>query len=130
MPAVRSTAVSGRTIMLHAKRGTARGLNDALKVLKRLSTPQVPKASRRLVQSYDEQRATPTVTAAVASYNTPYAARQHQEVTWKHPPPQKAMFLSDPLKMVAGLGIPEAAIADRVHEALLARLGERHGPGR
>lgn len=32
------------------------------------------------------------------SFNTPYAARQHEEVTWEHPKGGKAKYLSDPLK--------------------------------
>jgi hypothetical protein len=52
----------------------------------------------------------------VVSFNTPYAARQHEEVTWDHPRAGKAKYLEDPLKeranryhRVLGLAIGKAA---------------------
>lgn len=32
------------------------------------------------------------------SYNTPYAARQHEELTWQHLPGKQAKYLEQPLK--------------------------------
>lgn len=32
------------------------------------------------------------------SFNTPYAARQHEETEWRHPLGGKAKYLEDPLK--------------------------------
>lgn len=46
--------------------------------------------------------ATATVTlfpgeiAATVSYDTPYAARQHEELTWRHQAGRKAKYLEDP----------------------------------
>lgn len=31
------------------------------------------------------------------SYDTPYARRQHEELTWKHLPGRKAKYLEDPM---------------------------------
>jgi len=41
---------------------------------------------------------TPTGVEIEVSANTVYAARQHEEVTWKHPKGGKSKYLADPLK--------------------------------
>lgn len=54
----------------------------------------------------------PEKLTVVVSANTVYAARQHEETTWKHPRGGKAKYLSDPLK----------ANADRYARALNAAV--------
>lgn len=51
-----------------------------------------------------EDVSTPTIIAREISFNTPYAARQHEELTWKHPMGGKAKYLEDPLKAHAREG--------------------------
>lgn len=46
----------------------------------------------------NEVKMTPEGVEIVVSANTVYAARQHEEVTWKHPKGGKAKYLADPLK--------------------------------
>ncbi|MFD5682198.1 hypothetical protein [Streptomyces bacillaris] len=48
--------------------------------------------SRSGTASVDEA----TLTSAV-SYDSPYAARQHEELTWQHAPGRRAKYLEQPL---------------------------------
>jgi hypothetical protein len=128
LPPGHKPPLTGAQLMLAVKRGAANGCNNSLKVFRRLSKPQVPKESGRLDESYAEERATVERTAATGSYNTAYAAAQHERTDWKHPV-GKAKFASDPVKTMAGLGIHQAAVADGVHDALERRL-PRRAPGR
>lgn len=50
------------------------------------------------------------------SFDTVYAARQHEEVTWRHPKGGKAKYLEDPLKAMAPRYL--AALAAAVRKAL------------
>jgi hypothetical protein len=38
---------------------------------------------------------------AIISFSTPYAARQHEELTWEHPGGGKARYLADNLIAMA-----------------------------
>lgn len=49
------------------------------------------------------------------TFSTVYAARQHEEVTWKHPKGGKAKYLEDPLKEMAARY--EAALAAAIRKA-------------
>lgn len=53
-----------------------------------------------------------TLLTAEVSFSTPYAARQHEEVTWKHPEGGKAKYLESNL----------LAMAPRYEEALRATV--------
>lgn len=68
-----------------------------------------------------EDVSTAGIIAREISFNTPYAARQHEEVTWKHPMGGKAKYLSDPLKAHARSG--ERLVAESIRTGL--RLGGR-----
>lgn len=50
------------------------------------------------------------------SFNTPYAARQHEELTWEHPRGGQAKYLEAPLK--SNMPTIEEHIAKRVKEAV------------
>lgn len=50
------------------------------------------------------------------SFDTVYAARQHEEVTWTHPKGGKAKYLEDPLKAMAPRYA--AAIAAAVRQSI------------
>jgi hypothetical protein len=63
----------------------------------------------------------PGIIAREISFNTPYAARQHEELTWKHPRGGKAKYLEDPLKAHAREG--EALVAATIRKGL--ELGGR-----
>lgn len=47
------------------------------------------------------------------SFSTPYAARQHEEVTWNHPKGGKAKYLEDPLKAMSQRYLAALAAAMR-----------------
>jgi hypothetical protein len=53
---------------------------------------------------------------AEISFDTPYAARQHEEVTYRHPKGGKAKYLEDPLKAMAPRYL--AALRKAVERAL------------
>lgn len=46
---------------------------------------------------------------AAVSYDTPYAARQHEELTWRHAPGRQAKYLEQPL-------VQERTVVGRVIE--------------
>lgn len=57
--------------------------------------------------------------AFIIGYNTPYAARQHEDMTFHHPKPgTKAKYLEDPAMRMAPM------IAQTIAEALRGELGE------
>lgn len=54
-------------------------------------------------------------TAAV-SYNTPYAARQHEEIGWQHPGGGEAKFLENAVNATAAR--VKSVIADEIRKAM------------
>src|SRR4051794_36519310 len=56
---------------------------------------------------------TPTRITGEVSFSTVYAARQHEEVTWKHEKGGKAKYLEDPLKAMAPRYLSALAAAMR-----------------
>lgn len=77
------------------------GLHLACEHLRGASQTQVP---------HDEGTLENTATVSIdetglrgaVSYNTVYAARQHEEITWRHQHGRKAKYLEDPLREEAG----------------------------
>ncbi|MFI9824413.1 hypothetical protein ACIHFC_28775 [Streptomyces sp. NPDC052013] len=53
---------------------------------------------------------------AMVSYDTPYAARQHEELDWRHAPGRQAKYLEQPLN--ACRGVVQALIAAELRRAL------------
>lgn len=80
---------------------SVRGLALAAEHLLQVSRTEVPideaTLERSGVASVDED----SLTAAV-SYDTPYAVRQHEELTWRHAGGRKAKYLEDPLNSEQG----------------------------
>ncbi|MFG3174938.1 hypothetical protein ACGFZC_07645 [[Kitasatospora] papulosa] len=56
-----------------------------------------------------------TLTSAI-SYDTPYAVRQHEEMTWRHAPGRQAKYLEQPL--VQSRAQVQAIIAAQLRRAL------------
>lgn len=79
-----------------ARRGAVDGLKLGAEHVLGESRKQVPHEEGTLersgVASVDEV----TMTAAV-SYDTPYAARQHEELTWQHDDGRNAKYLEKPM---------------------------------
>lgn len=75
---------------------SAEGLTLAAEHLLQVSRTEVPideaTLERSGVASVDEN----DLIAAV-SYDTPYAVRQHEEMTWRHAEGRKAKYLEDPM---------------------------------
>ncbi|MGW3191594.1 hypothetical protein ACWDBT_27515 [Streptomyces ardesiacus] len=53
---------------------------------------------------------------AMVSYDGPYAARQHEELTWRHAPGRQAKYLEGPLN--ASRSTVQALIAAQLRRAL------------
>lgn len=98
-----------------ARAGAARGLHLAAEHLLAASREIVPldegTLERSGVASVDE----PSLTAAV-SYDGSYAARQHEELTWRHLPGREAKYLEKPARTEAGTMLD--LIAAQVRRAL------------
>ncbi|MCA1195131.1 hypothetical protein [Saccharopolyspora sp. 6V] len=86
----------GERVTGRARTGAARGLRLAAEHVLGASRQRAPLEEGTLersgVASVDEIG----LTAAV-SYDTPYAARQHEELTWRHDPGRTAKYLEHPM---------------------------------
>lgn len=75
---------------------STRGLEVAAEHLLQVSRTEVPIEEGTLERSgtatVDEQKK-----AAAVSYDTPYAARQHEDLTLRHDDGRKAKYLEDPM---------------------------------
>lgn len=71
-----------------------RGLDAGLEYLRAESMKQVPHQEGILQGTARTSR--DGLTGAV-SYDTPYAARQHEETEWQHKNGRKAKYLEDPM---------------------------------
>lgn len=93
----------------------------AMAALKVIADDLMGRAQREAPVEEGTLRGSATVTivttsemgSAVVSFNTVYAARQHEEVTWKHPKGGKAKYLEDPLKAMAQRYVQALAAAQR-----------------
>ena len=75
--------------------GLRRGMEKALEALAAASKAQAPKADGRLVASCRVRQAADGLSGRV-EYTAPYAARQHEDRTYRHPGGGKAKYLEDP----------------------------------
>lgn len=97
------------------REGAARGLLLAAEHVLQVANEVVPldesELQRSGVASVDESSLT-----GMVSYDTPYAVRQHEELTWRHAPGRTAKYLENSLN-TAG---PEVAaiIAAQVRRAM------------
>lgn len=78
-----------------ARQGTARGLGIAAEHLLGASRQRVPIEEGTLERSGVAQVNASTLEAAV-SFDGEYAARQHEELTWRHDPGRTAKYLEGP----------------------------------
>lgn len=86
----------GDDIAAQLANATPRGLRHAAEHLLQVSRTQVPieegTLERSGVVSVDETKG-----SAAVSYDTPYATRQHEDMTLRHASGRKAKFLEDPM---------------------------------
>ncbi len=109
---VRSTW-NGPQIKANVRAATTRALDAAAEVVLARAREVVPieeaTLARSGVASSEDQ-------VAAVSFDTPYAVRQHEELTWRHAPGRQAKYLEQPLHETRSK--QEAAIARIVGEAL------------
>lgn len=98
--------------------GALRGLEDATDHLLAASTAVAPIEEGTLIRSARAD-AQPTGTGATGGvgYSTVYAARQHEELTWRHDAGRQAKYLEGPWLA------QRATMADLVAAAIRAELG-------
>ena len=77
--------------------GAVRGLQLGTEHLLQVSRTQVPIEEATLERSGVASVDPGTLTGAV-SYDTPYAVRQHEDLTLRHDDGRKAKYLEDPMK--------------------------------
>jgi hypothetical protein len=75
----------------------ADGLREASEFLLGESLKVVPREEAILAAS-GATDVDPVSMRATVSFDTPYAARQHEELTWRHRPGQTAKYLERPLE--------------------------------
>jgi len=102
MPQSHTLRWHGEIADARARAGAVRGLRLAAEHLLGASRQLVPLEEGTLersgVASVDEA----TLTAAV-SYDTPYAVRQHEELTYRHAPGRQAKYLEAPMATEAAV---------------------------
>lgn len=78
-----------------------REMTDLTADLLARSKPLVPRDKSTLVRSGTrEVRRVGNRIEGRVTYNTPYAARQHEETTWRHPRGGQAKYLEQPLRQM------------------------------
>lgn len=96
MPQRATLKLNTSKITTAERAGAVRGLKLAAEHLLEVSRSLVPieegTLERSGVASVDER----DLRAAV-SYDTPYAVRQHEELTWRHDEGRQAKYLEDPM---------------------------------
>jgi hypothetical protein len=83
-----------------AREGAARGLHLAAEHLLAEANRRVPLDEGTLERSGTASVDAGALEAAV-SYDGPYAARQHEELTWRHLPGREAKYLEKPARQEA-----------------------------
>lgn len=96
--------------------GAAAGLNHGAEVLRGYSVPLAPVDRGPLRESAQVTEATASSLTAHVSYDTPYAARQHEELDYHHEDGQ-AKYLEQPLE----------EHRDDLLQAIATHMGEETG---
>lgn len=97
------------------REGAARGLLLAAEYVLAESQAVVPLDESPLMQSGTASVDPPSLTAMV-SYDTPYAVRQHEDLSYRHAPGRTAKYLERPLN--AARAEVAAIIAAQVRRAM------------
>jgi hypothetical protein len=88
---------TGELATTRARAGAATGLKLAAEHLLQVSRGLVPIEEATLERSGVADVDEDDLVASV-SYDTPYAARQHEELTWRHDPGRQPKYLEQPLE--------------------------------
>lgn len=95
---------------------SAGALNHGAELLRGYSVPLAPMDRGHLRESAQITEASPSNLTAHVSYDTPYAARQHEELDWQHEDGQ-AKYLEQPLE----------EHREDIMQAIAARIGRETG---
>ncbi|QIK64150.1 hypothetical protein G7068_13785 [Leucobacter viscericola] len=112
-----TTEWHGDALIAALKAEAPEALNHAAELLRGDSVPLAPIDRGPLRASVQVTPATAGSLTAYVSYDTPYAARQHEEMDWRHDEGQ-AKYLEGPLTE------NEA----KYQQAIASRLGKALGP--
>jgi len=105
MTMIVTTRWLGLEVALKEREGAARGLYLwAEEVLKR-AVDIVPLDLGPLLESGIASPPDPGTLRAAVSFDTPYACRQHEELTWVHAPGRQAKYLEQPANDSRGVGL-------------------------
>lgn len=88
---------NGQKVTAQMEAGAVRGLHKATEHLLGASRAVVPIEEATLERSGVASVDPVQLTGAV-SYDTPYAARQHEELTWRHAEGRTAKYLERPME--------------------------------
>lgn len=84
-----------RTATLRERRGAVKGLHLAAEHLLSLAQAVVP-LQEGILQGTGATDVDDSALEASVYFDTVYAARQHEEVTWRHDPGRQAKYLEEP----------------------------------
>lgn len=84
-----------RVAMARERAGAIKGLHAALEHLLGLAQDVVP-LQEGILQGTGAVDVDSAAMEGVVSFDTPYAARQHEELTWRHDPGRQAKYLEQP----------------------------------
>lgn len=105
----------GEELMARLRGAAPEALNYGAELLRGYSVPLAPLDRGPLRASAQVTEATPASLTSHVSYDTPYAARQHEELDWHHEDGQ-AKYLEGPL--LEHEGDLMKAISNRLGKAL------------
>lgn len=86
----------GRTWLRSTKRAAAKGLELGLEHVLAEARKIIPLDEGTLERSGRVQ-VDPLTLEGIVSFDTVYAVRQHEELTWKHAPGRQAKYLEQPM---------------------------------
>lgn len=93
----------GRAWLARTKRSAALGLEKGLEHVLAESRKLVPLDEGTLERSGRVVMNTGGVIEGAVTYDTVYAVRQHEEMTWKHLPGRQAKYLEQPMNTERGV---------------------------
>ena len=100
-----------------ARKGAARGLMRGAEHVLQQANLIVPIEEGTLLRSGAASSDEGELRAAV-SYDTPYAVRQHEELTYRHDPGRQAKYLETPLNVAKADGTVNRLIAEEIKREL------------
>ncbi|MGW5352204.1 hypothetical protein ACWERV_17045 [Streptomyces sp. NPDC004031] len=104
----------GALIAEEAREHAEDGMDDGLELLLAASRAVVPLLSEDLSKSGKASR---DGLEGTVSYNTVYARRQHEELTWRHAPGRQAKYLEQPFNELQSQMVQAIAVRLRAYLA-------------